>query len=665
MCGHSLGELIALCFAGIYAPEVAWYILDTRAIHMAELEAKATRETGMMAVHADAEVIARTRETWPALYVSNYNTPKQHILSGPREVLQEARKSLRKARIPAMMLNVGLAFHHPSMRILRDMSLRRLNALAMRAPRLPMLSDITTGFYPEDQPSICRFITDLDENSVRWVECVQAMYQRDAIRHFLELGPQDTLCGLVGDIEPRALCFSVGRKGHETESMRQACARLYALGHLPTAAIRQRCSARKQEEPVLSPRLQRSEAVTPAGRELPLQNPQLLRTVQEILAAACGRAAEEILPGMDLRYDLALRSSRFPLLIQEVEAALNMPVDFEQLLHVTTVADLVRVLARIQARTEEGQASAQDTAQLTAPESPAAGPDGERLYRMLAGEVFSGQEYLLFRRAGSERQAIAAQYPESCSLAFVDPAPPLPQADNLLQACCHFSRYADTALSGHGTPVQLPTSRILQALLEGAAMLLPEMAVNGLSDVRLASPLPLPSGVTRECRLRAQARLLLEQDGVPSRMCYTWLSARTLKANGRRTTMYAPLAEAMLLLADRPAPIAPIWHDVPQATGRPLPATTLAKFYTAHGLEHPWRLLTSWTALPENTCRACFNAQQEGKKQEAGPDASIAPAGLCRYTLPLRMVEAVIQAAQIFLEHEGQEAAPSWQLGTM
>ena len=33
-CGHSLGEMIALCFSGILAPEVAWYILDTRAVHM-------------------------------------------------------------------------------------------------------------------------------------------------------------------------------------------------------------------------------------------------------------------------------------------------------------------------------------------------------------------------------------------------------------------------------------------------------------------------------------------------------------------------------------------------------------------------------------------------------------------------------------------------------
>ena len=50
---------------------------------------------------------------------------------------------------------------------------------------------------------------------------------------------------------------------------------------------------------------------------------------------------------MDLRYDLALRSSRFPLIVQEVEEELGISVDFEALLHVATVGDLLRVLASL------------------------------------------------------------------------------------------------------------------------------------------------------------------------------------------------------------------------------------------------------------------------------------------------------------------------------
>lgn len=381
-CGHSLGELIALCFSGIYSPEVAWYILDTRAVHMAELEAAATRETGMMAVHASAEIVEEIRAAWPTLYVSNYNTPQQFILSGPREALQEARKNLRKRRIPAIVLNVSLAFHHPSMRVLRDLSLRRLNALEMHAPISPMLSCITTGFYPDDQPSICRHITDLDENSVRWTECVHAMWGRDGIRHFVELGPQDTLCGLARDNEARALCLSAGRKGKEIEGMRQTCARLYALGHLRESAIRARFTAMHDGEdatdaarmplphcglvPAGTPDAacpvehgaqdtpSAEHALPPESRSVPLSGTEAtaasvsasaaLPVVMDVLARASGRPVEDLRPEMDLRYDLALRSSRFPLIIQEVEKALDITVNFEDLLKVSTIGDLARIL---------------------------------------------------------------------------------------------------------------------------------------------------------------------------------------------------------------------------------------------------------------------------------------------------------------------------------
>lgn len=375
-CGHSLGEMIGLCVSGIVAPEEAWYIIDTRAVHMGEMEARATRETGMMAVHADMDIINEACATWPALYVSNYNTPHQFILSGPREVLQEARKSLRKRRIPAIVLNVSLAFHHPSMRVLRDISLRRLSALEMSAPTRPMLSGINAQFYPGDPASTCLHIADLDENSVRWTECVHTMWEREGIRNFLELGPADTLCSLVADNEPRALCFSAGRKGREVEGLRQTCARLYSLGYLSREGVEGRARAAGSETRLLAANpaphcglrpvtpqnavtgpAAVSDTVAASGEASPQAedvNPtpeaaasyaDSLAAVLQILAQASGRPVEDLRPEMDLRYDLALRSSRFPLIVQDVEKALGISVNFEDLLQVSTVGDLARVLS--------------------------------------------------------------------------------------------------------------------------------------------------------------------------------------------------------------------------------------------------------------------------------------------------------------------------------
>ncbi|WP_300907171.1 acyltransferase domain-containing protein [uncultured Desulfovibrio sp.] len=863
MCGHSLGELIALCFAGIYEPEVAWYILDTRAAHMAELEAKATRETGMMAVHAGADVIEEARKTWPALYVSNYNTPRQFILSGPREVLLEARKSMRKRRIPAIMLNVSLAFHHPSMRVLRDLSLRRLNALEMRAPRLPMLSGITTGFYPHDQSSICRYITDLDENSVRWVEGVHAMWERDGIRHFLELGPQDTLCGLAGDIEPRALCLSAGRKGRETEGLRQTCARLYALGHLPRAVIRAAAARAQQEEPVASASAGEAETARVAAASFPGSasgTSGQMGIVLEVLAKASGRPLRELRPEMDLRYDLALRSSRFPLIIQEVEQRLGLSVNFEELLQVATIGDLARALTGTRTEEQAGMERKPETAapacarcrrraplcrfapgledgapataspalsplaldpcgqglplrrgdvlalcifdpgllpgllsglaplgctlalpaallescaplaragaRLTPLALPAAAeggkPDAESLRAALCG--LAGQEGRVdgvFFAPGPERAATCSlledclrpalshglryaccfsrspltdgavetaladggslagrlaglareggfacravvllddgqgtgphelgdmlarellrgdservvwaresslypggaprgprlvERPEFFPLVFPDPAPPLRPTATLFQGACHFSRFADPALAVHGgaagnavgavTP-WLPASRALQALLEGSRLLLPWLAVTGLSDVRFHELPLLPPGVTRECRLSVEARPWLMHDRVMTRMCRADLAVRELTENGRHTDRYAPVAEGMALLAAASGEVPPLWP----AAGREDAATggnseEAAVFYAALGLAAPWRMLSGFAALPDDMYRATL----------AAPEAPIAPEGNWGYTDCLHMVEGILQAASLVLARQG------------
>ncbi len=342
-CGHSLGELIALCCAGVYAPETAWYILDTRAEHVAEVEAHAPSEAAMMAVHAGQDVVDEVLRTWPELYVANYNTPTQTIFGGPRAAVREARSALRKRRIVAMMLNVSLTFHSPAMRVLRSLAVRRLNALEMHAPAMPMLSVVTTKPYPDDQIGIVQHIADLDENSVRWVETVQAMWQRHHIRHFLELGPQEILCGLVRDIQPDALCLACGRKGRETQGMRQVCAQLYALGHLPHNVL----TARAANHVATQDRLLPEEGAT--APNIPQDVPawwheEGSQHVLQLLAAACKRDAANLRPEMDLRYDLALRSITFPQLLREAGEVLQREIAFEDLVSVVTVGDLLATL---------------------------------------------------------------------------------------------------------------------------------------------------------------------------------------------------------------------------------------------------------------------------------------------------------------------------------
>lgn len=384
MSGHSLGELIALCLAGVYTPEEGWHILDTRAKHMAKLEADATRDTGMMAVHGTAAVVEQALRDFPGLHVSNYNTPTQFILSGPRDVLNEARRALRKSKVPAILLNVSMAFHHPSMRVLREVSVAQLNLIDMQPARLPMMSNITTGLYPPDKHSICEYIGDLDENSVRWVECVQNMWKDYGVRHFVELGPADTLCGLTSDIEPQAQCVPVGRKGKEVEGMRHAVAQLYALGHLPRRRGQCACETRGASATtgeaggagsfMMAAPLEQAAPRTklkPTGEAVVgkavsagvVEAPPHVEEVMPLIMEATGYERHELAPDMDLRHDLAIRSSRFPLIMSAAEERFSITVRFEDLMGVATIRDLADTLARLRQRpVEAANNDAEDSA---------------------------------------------------------------------------------------------------------------------------------------------------------------------------------------------------------------------------------------------------------------------------------------------------------------
>ena len=882
-CGHSLGELIALSLAGIYGLNEAWCILDTRAEHMAELEAAATHDTGMMAVHTEGAVIDEILAAWPELYVSNRNTPRQFILSGPRQSLAEARASLRKKRVPAMLLNVSLAFHHPGMRILRDLSQRRLNSLEMHAPAVPMLSGITAGHYPDDQPSICRYITDLDENTVLWTDCVNAMWRRDGIRHFLELGPQDTLCGLVMECEPRALCLSAGRKGNEVKAMREACARLYALGHLSWPLIARRSAERSAacadspagEEPATAPQLsQKAQGENFSGEEAGKAGALL-----DLLAEACGKPASALRFEHDLRYDLALRSSRFPLLLQEAESRLGVHAEFESLLQATTVGDLVHILL---GRPEKGERQLSQGAEgvvrprhgpfppllrfeppqgmtgkplgilpldpagygpkvrsggvyalcvfddLLLPElwsglapfaatlavpagqmaacqplvqagsrlvpletdfetgaedlcraldslvascgrldglllvPPAAGlalknapphtlfaetcaawlhrqsqakpwfaclrrwlcsiaetgailegrtpdllsdwlsnmasigaspvlallDDGRPLGRdalgdALAQELFCGKgESVLLslpleRASQTPKAAIAPllDRPEIFSPVYPQPwaeeKPALAPESGLFQGGCQFSRFADPELAQHGAwgaPADalgwLPFSRVLLALLQGARMLLPWLVVTGFTDVRFFSRPLLARGITREGRISSRARPWIRLDGSMTRMCRTGLSLRELTANGRHTDSFAPLGEAMVLLAAgscEAPPLLPLESSsgAEDVQGPELP---LSQLYARLRIGPDWRLVARLVPLRSEGAGEAPNVHM-GQLEFASPGADavsarkpasipIAPHMEWGYAQALRWTAAVMESALLVLEHE-------------
>ncbi len=346
MSGHSLGELISLCLAGVYTPEVAWQIFDRRAVYIDGLEREAKDGMGMMAVYAGQEKIQALLELFPDLHICNHNTPTQFMLGGKKEMLAEARRALRKEKCPAITLPINMAFHHPHLRVLRQSAVDGLMGLPTQTPTIPILSNVTAGLYPTDKEGIVQYIADLDENTVRWVDCVRTMWDTFDIRHFVEFGSADNICGLVKDIEPRAVCIPVSLKNAEVKTMRAAVAHLYALGHIPHGSLHQVPASSFEEHAApahVCARVEQDVAVA----EPEVHIPSYVQDILPILAEAAEVEVGILRPSMDLRHQLALRSNRFPAIMHKVEQQFGITLRLEDVMQVATIQDFAVVVARL------------------------------------------------------------------------------------------------------------------------------------------------------------------------------------------------------------------------------------------------------------------------------------------------------------------------------
>ena len=198
VAGHSVGELAALGVSGALEPEAALRLAIARGRLMA-----AMREGTMAAVLGlDAGVVARLcGETAGIVVVANLNAPGQVVVSG--EVAAVAALSARAREAGArrvLPLRVSGAFHSPLMAGAAAEYARVLDAVDLRAPRVPVIVNadavpVTTAEGLRD--GLSRQMV----SAVRWSELVRRMVEMGA-EALVEVGPGSVLTGLARRIAP-------------------------------------------------------------------------------------------------------------------------------------------------------------------------------------------------------------------------------------------------------------------------------------------------------------------------------------------------------------------------------------------------------------------------------------------------------------------------------
>jgi microcystin synthetase protein McyG len=302
--GHSLGEYVAACVAGVFTLEDALRLVVGRARLMDALP-----DRGAMA--AVLAPIAKVEETLSALRnpvdVAAVNGPDQVVLSGDREVMRSVRDAFRRERIATHALDVSRAFHSREIEPILD----ELEQIATQAhfepPRIPVISNLsgrpagpeiqTAEYWRRHAREPVRF-----QAGVEWLKA-------SGFEIFLEVGPAATLSSLGRSCSPGDAAEwlpSLRGGSDEWSDLLDALGRLYARGaavdwrafHAP---FRRRLISmptypfEKSRHWVLVPQAQTPtvgihEAETPANRPL---NPErwVPRSRWEILAGRCAASS--------------------------------------------------------------------------------------------------------------------------------------------------------------------------------------------------------------------------------------------------------------------------------------------------------------------------------------------------------------------------------------
>ncbi len=226
--GHSVGEYVAACVAGVFSLEDGLRLIATRGRLMQSLP----QDGAMAAVFAgQSRVAAAMAPEADRVSIAAANGPVNTVISGEREAVHRVVSRLEAQEIHCQPLRVSHAFHSPLVEPILEEFYEEARSIAYVEPRIPVISNLTGQAVGRDTVNAeywRRHIRD----TVRFSDGVRSLSQLGC-QSFLELGPHPTLLTLAQACLPGSTIAWLPslRRGRDDEAqMTESLATLYVQG---------------------------------------------------------------------------------------------------------------------------------------------------------------------------------------------------------------------------------------------------------------------------------------------------------------------------------------------------------------------------------------------------------------------------------------------------
>jgi acyl transferase domain-containing protein/acyl carrier protein len=189
MLGHSVGEFVAACLAGVIEWEDALDLVAVRGKLMQQQVPGA-----MLAVNLSEEAVRSTLGS--NLWLAAVNGPESCVVSGGVAAIEQLERQLRARAVACQRLQTSHAFHSGLMDGAVESFIEHVSRLKLRAPNAPYISSVTGTWIEDEHATDPRYWGRQLREPVRFAAGVQVLC-REPGRILLEVGPGHTLCHLA------------------------------------------------------------------------------------------------------------------------------------------------------------------------------------------------------------------------------------------------------------------------------------------------------------------------------------------------------------------------------------------------------------------------------------------------------------------------------------
>ncbi len=228
LLGHSVGEYVAACLAGVFSLEDGLRLLAKRAELMQRLPQNGT----MAVIFAPRQDVEHTLKDFDGrVVVATANGPENNVIAGETAIVDDVVAQFEKLGIGTQRLNVSHAFHSPLMDPMLDEFESFAAGMEFNRPTIPIVSN-RTGTIIDSAEFDATYWRDHIRNCVEFKKSMVTLGEEN-VHAMLEIGPTASLLGMGRRCLPDSQCAwvpSLRRARNDWESLIGAVAELYVMG---------------------------------------------------------------------------------------------------------------------------------------------------------------------------------------------------------------------------------------------------------------------------------------------------------------------------------------------------------------------------------------------------------------------------------------------------